>query len=120
VSGDGRRFVAQATSDIHSAVADPGPPLYAFPRGRVIFSEPFPYDAYFDDDPMSIWTALPTGDMIQLALPERVLEPRTNVSGFLYFPRLARNVSSVDFTATLTDDCTGAPVAALTIPFVVQ
>ena len=42
------------------------------------------------------------------------------MSGFLYFPRLARNVPSVDFTATLTDDRTAAPVAALTIPFVVQ
>ena len=59
-------------------------------------------------------------DNIQLALPERVLEPRINVSGFLYFRRLARNVPSVDFAATLTDDRTGAPVAALTIPFVVQ
>ncbi len=113
VSGDGRRFVAQAASDIHSAVAHAGPPSYAFP-------DPFFYDLYVSDDPESMWTALPTSDMIQLALPERVLEPRTNVSGFLYFPRLARDVSSVDFTATLADDRTGALVATLTIPFIAR
>ena len=120
VSGDGRRFVAQAASDIHSAVANAGPPSYAFPRGYVVLSDPFFYDLYVSDDPESMWIALPTSDMIQLALPERVLEPRTTVSGFLYFPRLARNVSSVDFTATLADDRTGAPVATLTIPFVAR
>jgi hypothetical protein len=130
VSGDGRRFVAQAPSEVHGAVAEPGPPVYAFPRtyvvstrdgaGRVLLYEPFPYGPYFNYYPGATWTELPTGDMIQLALPERALEPRTNVTGFLYFPKLARNAGSVDLTAALVDARTSAPVATLTIPFVVR
>ena len=86
----------------------------------MILSEPFPYDPFFDYFPGSTWTELPTRDMIQLALPERVLAPGTNAAGFVYFPRVSRNVSSADFTAALVDDRTGAPVATLAIPFVTR
>ncbi|OLB97734.1 MAG: hypothetical protein AUH30_09795 [Candidatus Rokubacteria bacterium 13_1_40CM_68_15] len=130
VSGDGRRFATLAPGEVHGTVADPGPPAYAYsrgvfvarrePGGRVILSEPFPYDPFFDYFPGSTWTELPTRDMIQLALPERVLAPGTNAAGFVYFPRVSRNVSSADFTAALVDDRTGAPVATLAIPFVTR
>jgi len=130
VSGDGRRFVALAPGEVHGAVADPGLPVYAYPRsvfvmrrdggGRVLVTDPFPYDPFFDAFPAVTWTELPTHDMIQLALPERVLAPGTNVTGFVYFPRVPRGLTSADFTAALVADRTGAPVATLTIPFVVD
>ena len=129
-SGDGRRFVALAPGEVHGAVADPGLPVYAYPRsvfvmkrdggGRVLVTDPFPYDPFFDAFPAVTWTELPTHDMIQLALPERVLAPGTNVTGFVYFPRVPRGLTSADFTAALVADRTGAPVATLTIPFVVD
>jgi hypothetical protein len=130
VSGDGRRFAARAPREVYGAVVNEGPPAYAYSRGvfmtrrdggrSVIVLDAFPFDPFFDSFPAATWTELPTPDMIRLALPEGVLAPRTNAAGFLYFPRVPRKVSSADFTAALVADHTGAPVATLTIPFVVD
>src|SRR2546428_1812414 len=73
VSSDGRRFAALAPGEVHGAVANPGPPAYAYSRGvfvarrdsggRVILSDPFLYDPFFDYFPESTWTELPTREM---------------------------------------------------------
>jgi len=130
VSSDGRRFAAVAPGEVHGAVADSGPPAYAYSRGvfvtrrdggrRLIVLDGFPFDPFFDSYPGPTWTELPTPDMIRLALPEGVLAPQTNAAGFVYFPRVPRKVSSVNFAAALRADRTGAPVATLTIPFVLD
>src|ERR1043166_7918995 len=130
VSGDGRRFAALAPVEVHGAVVDPGPPPYAYASGvfvtrrdaggRVIVLDGFPFDPFFHAFPGATWIELPTPDMIWLALPVGVLAPRTNVAGFVYFPRLPRNVSSADFAAAFVNDRTGATVATLAIPFVVD
>ena len=130
VSKDGRRFTALAPGEVHGAVVNPGPPAYAYSHGvfvargdggrRVIVLDGFPFDPFFDSFPGATWTELPTPDMIRLALPEGALAPRTNAAGFVYFPRVPRKTSSADFSAALVADRTGAPVATLTIPFVVD
>jgi len=130
VSRDGRRFIALAPAEVHGAVVNPGPPPYAYSsgvfltrrdgNGRVIMFDAFPFDPYFNSFPGATWTELPTPDMIRLALPEGVLAPRTNAAGFVYVPRIPRNVSSADFAAAFVNDHTGATVATLAIPFVMD
>ena len=63
---------------------------------------------------------LPTGDMVQMALPERVLEPGARAEGFLYFDRVDRKAKRVDFTARLVNATSGDQIGTITIPFVVD
>jgi hypothetical protein len=126
----GQRFAPRAPFEVEGYVSEllPG---YASPRpvhpgfyvlrdapGRAVVFDPFWYDPLFD-----AWrwasVALPTADMVQMALPERVVEPHGRATGFVYFERV-RKVARVDFTARLVDDRSGEPLATLTIPFVLE
>ena len=135
IAADGVRFVARSPYDIRGVVVEPAPAALAYPRfsfgvgsgirrgwglGLVgpIYYDPFYYDNYFY--PPDVRVELPTLDMIQMALPERVLDPGERVSGFLYFDRVPRKAGRVDFVARLVDGSTGQPTGAITIPFEVR
>jgi hypothetical protein len=131
VSPDGPRFAARAPFEIDGYIPEPawgyypyGPYVRPYPRyyavrnpaGRLVMADPFWYDPFYDPYGF-VSVPLPTADMVQLALPERVLEPRGRATGFVYFDRVSK-VSRVDFTARLVDDRTGAPHVTIVIPFV--
>jgi hypothetical protein len=64
------------------------------------------------------WTgALPTVDMIELALPEGVLEPGGRVSGFLYFETLHREAEDPVFEFDLVDARSFLTFGVIRIPF---
>lgn len=65
---------------------------------------------------------LPTQEMIELAIPEGVIEPKGRVSGFLYFPSLeqADAGDEVTFSASLVNARTDASFGRLGVPFVVE
>ena len=130
VGPEGRRFAARAPFEVQGYVADPGAG-YAYPRypypypyfirdslGRPVAFDPFWYDPFYDFGRFPS-VSLPTGDMVQLALPERVVEPHGRATGFVYFERVQK-VPRVDFTARLLDDRSGQPIGTVTIPFVLD
>jgi hypothetical protein len=128
VDAGGRRFAARGPFEVRGAVAEPLP-LYAFPRGpflvrdiagRPVLVDPFWYDPFYLDFPRYRWVDLPTGDMVQLALPEKVVEPGARVSGFVYFEPLERAASPLTLTVRLVDDRRGEPFATAAIPFVLK
>lgn len=61
---------------------------------------------------------LPTEDMLSLALPEGVLKPGGEVSGFLYFHRVDEDASRVKFKANFDNARSGSDVAAIAVPLV--
>lgn len=65
---------------------------------------------------------LPTQDMIELAIPEGVIQPQGQVSGFLYFPELdaAEQGDHITLTANLVDAQQNDPFGRITIPFVMD
>lgn len=79
----------------------------------------FPFDEFYYSTyyPRFVRIELPTGDMIQKALPEGVLEPGGSISGFLYFENVGSDVKRVDFTADLVNAATGRHFGAVRIPF---
>lgn len=145
LAGDGRTYAALPPFEITGSVSEPagyaavpwygfGPPYlppyhyrpwpYPFRRwpydhpGWSAFPEvldPWYYDRYY---PVYREVPLPTGDMVQKALPEGVVEPGSSVSGFLYFEDIGRARGGVTFTADITDARTGERVTTIRIPFV--
>lgn len=65
---------------------------------------------------------LPTQEMIELAIPEGVIEPQGRVSGFLYFPALeqAGEGDRVTFSVKLVDAGSGTAFGRVAIPFVLE
>jgi hypothetical protein len=61
---------------------------------------------------------LPTADMVRKAIPEGVLNPGGEVSGFLYFQRVSPEANTLDLQATLVDAMTHDQLAELRLPFV--
>lgn len=131
---DGRTFAALPPFEIAGSVSEPVPYASAawagfafgspWPSGRLgwAFGGPFwatgpYYDPYYPAFPHVV---LPTGDMVQKALPERTLEPGGRLTGFLYFEDVPRNARSVTFTMQLVEPGTPAPVGSIRIPFVVD
>lgn len=89
--------------------------------GWAIFNGPFPYrPTYYGTYAVQFEKInLPSGDMIQKALPEGVLSPGGRVSGFLYFEPAA-DVKRLTFTLRLIDATTGEDLGPIEIPFVVK
>jgi hypothetical protein len=125
----GQTFAARSPFEVVGHVAEPAgwyasPRFYAGPfvvrdvRGRPFLIDPLWDDPFFYG-PAFTSVELPSGDMVQLALPERVVEPHGSATGFLYFERV-RKVPGVDLSARLVDDRSGQPVVTLTVPFVVD
>jgi hypothetical protein len=75
--------------------------------------DPFYYDTYYPQ-----WQVnLPTSEMIELAIPEGVIEPGGSVSGFLYFQPISGDLDRVTFKADLMDGDDGQRLGALELPF---
>jgi len=119
VSANGRRLGARSPYEITGYTFErawspfivAGPPLGPYAWRRWGWDDP-----YYYSDPW-VRVPLPTADMVAMALPETVVAPGGRVTGFLYFDRLGRGVTSVDFTARLADT-SGARLGVVTIPFV--
>lgn len=80
--------------------------------------DPLYYQRYYPR-----WSVdLPTQDMIELAIPEGVIEPKGQVSGFLYFPELdaAERGDRVTLTARLVDAQQNQQLGRITIPFMME
>jgi hypothetical protein len=95
------------------------------PYHRAYYPQLGPWDDRWPMDPMYYeasyphWQIpLPTTDMLERALPEGVLEPNGQVSGFVYFPRLPPDVTSATLRIALQDADTGATLGTIEIPFV--
>jgi hypothetical protein len=121
VADDGRRFAAVPPFNVRGVVSSTGPPVYA-PYGPFygyphLGVQPFYYDAYWPY--WYRWVTLPTGDMVQMALREGVLQPGDRSTGFLYFERVdeARHVT---FQARLSVPGSDDRGVSITIPFVVD
>ncbi len=93
----------------------PGIPIY---EGYYPSAYPY-YDRYY---PQFLEIQLPTGDMIQKALPEGVLMPGSRITGFLYFENVDSDVPVVDFTMQLVESVNGDGRAfgVVRIPFQVE
>ncbi len=126
VRADGRRLVAIPPFEIRGTVAEPidvpYPAFYSswfFVGHRHFVYDPFwgPFYSY----PSFAYVPLPTGDMIQKAIPETVVEPGGRVQGFVYFPLLRKeDRGPMAFTADLVDARTQQRFATVTIPFVAE
>lgn len=62
---------------------------------------------------------MPSGDMVQKALPEGVIAPGGRVSGFVFFEKV-EDVRRVTFVARLIDAGTGEQFGEVALPFVVE
>lgn len=132
VTADGTRIVPRSPYDIGGVATEQAPAGLAYPRvsvgvglgvsrgGRLRygFGDPFWYDDYYY--PMTVIVALPTADMVQMALAERVLQPGERAEGFLYFERVDRKAKRIDFTMQIVDASSGAQLGTVAIPFVVD
>lgn len=97
-------------------------PYYApYWRGLRPWGSPWAYDPLYYDRYYTYWqTPLPTGDMLEMAIPEGVIEPQGSIRGFLYFQRLNKDLRTVTFKADLVNAQTGRTFGTITIPFVVK
>lgn len=79
--------------------------------------DPFYYQRFYPR-----WQVdLPTRDMVEHAIPEGVVEPKGQVSGYFYFPSLdAADAERLTFTAELVDAKTDTAFGSLSIPFVLN
>jgi hypothetical protein len=96
------------------------PYLSSYYPGMSLYYGPYAYDWFYYHRyyPVFRRVQLPTGDMIQKALPEGVLEPQGRVSGFLYFEEVSSDISRVDFRADIINAQTDQQFAEISIPFV--
>lgn len=89
----------------------PGVPVWA--------ASPWRYDPYYYNRVWADWPVqLPTRDMRERAVPAGVLQPGGRVSGFLYFPKLPRDTTTVTFKQNLVDSRTQKTIAEVEVPFV--
>jgi hypothetical protein len=79
---------------------------------------PWHFNALYYDTYYPRWTVrLPTEDMLEMAIPEGVIDAGGSLSGFLYFPDLDEDLQRVVFKANLSGAREGKPLAALQVPF---
>lgn len=97
------------------------PHLRAYYPGLRPWISPFDVDRAFWSRHATAWreVALPTADMVQMALPEGVLEPGGVVTGYVYFERLTRDPAEVnlEYRVVTTD---GRDLGRASLPFVVR
>jgi hypothetical protein len=85
----------------------------------LVLADPFLLDRAFYDTMVPVFrrVRLPTGDMVQKALPEGILAPGSKVAGFLYFEDVKEG-PGVTLSANLIDASTQAEIGKISIPFV--
>jgi len=86
------------------------------------YPDTFAYDPYYNDYYYQYWqtVGLPTERMIELALPEGVVEPGGEVSGWVYVELIDPKVESATFRMDLVNADTGRLFGEIKIPFLVQ
>lgn len=98
-------------------------PYYApyYPGLRPYYGA-FPFDQFYYDRYYPTWIniQLPTGDMVQKALPEGVLDAGGRVTGYLYFQNVKREAGMVEFTDELVNAASGETFGVVRIPFEVE
>jgi hypothetical protein len=96
------------------------PYLSPYYPGMPYYYGPYVYDSFYYNRyyPVFVRVQLPTGDMLQKALPEGVLEPQGRITGFLYFEHVSNDVARVDFRADMINAQTNQQLATVSIPFV--
>lgn len=110
----GRRFPGTgfAVSPMYS-------PLYP---GFPVAGTSFPHDPLYYSHYGSFWRTadLPTNAMLELALPEGVLDPGGSVQGYLYFEKVDPDVPRVRFRMDVVNAGRGNEIGMIEIPFVVS
>ena len=77
----------------------------------------FPYDPDYYQLYFGYWpSSLPTRSMLEQAIPEGVLGDGGHLSGFLYFPRVKKNVQAVSFQFQLQDAKTKQDIGKVEVP----
>ena len=99
-------------------------PYYAtvYPNATA-WNRPFAWDPLYYDNTFGFWeqTALPTPAMLARALPEGVVEPGGEVTGFVYFEDLDLSEDErVGFRFDIVNARTGREIATASMPFVVD
>lgn len=99
--------------------------FYAYPYYRFYgpgfnyWADDWGWDGAWYGSSYRYWSRdLPTADMVRKAIPEGVLNPGGEVSGYLYFPLLAGDSKTVELQAVLMDANTHQQFGVLNIPFV--
>ena len=89
--------------------------------GIPVWASPWRYNRYYYNREWAEWPIqLPTRDMRDQAIPAGVLQPGGRVSGFLYFPKLPRETTSVTFKQNVIDSGTQKTLAMVKVPFVYE
>lgn len=89
-------------------------------HGLAVWGGPLWFDAPYYGANYGLWPAAqPDEDVLRRALPEGVLEPGGQVSGFLYFANQPKGAELV-FLATLMDAGNGQVFGTIQIPFTVK
>lgn len=89
--------------------------------GVPVWGSPWRYNRYYYRRVWTEWPVqLPTRDMRDEAIPAGVLQPGGRVSGFLYFPKLPRETTTVTFKQSIIDSDTQKTLAKVEVPFVYQ
>ena len=79
--------------------------------------DPLYYDTYYSE---LVQIQLPTDDMLERALPEGVLDPGGEVTGFLYMQNVGEQTARLEFQYNVIDASTGEQFASIEIPFVTE
>lgn len=99
--------------------------FYPYPAYRMYGSaynfwpDNFGWDAAWYNSAYQYWSReLPTADMLRKAIPEGVLNPGGEVSGYLYFQLVPSDANMLDLQSKLFDATTHDPLATLDLPFI--
>lgn len=133
VSPTGGRYAALAPFAIRGTEVEPlsrydldgfyvAPHLSRYYPWARVYDGHFPYDGAYHRryHPSYIRIDLPTGDMVQKALPEGVLSPGGRITGYLYFENVEEDDRRVDLRMPLIDAVSGQSFGMVSIPFVVD
>jgi hypothetical protein len=79
----------------------------------------FPYDPDYYQTYFGYWPgSLPTRSMLEQAIPEGVIGDGGHISGFLYFPRVKKEIRDVRFEFQLVDAKTKQEIGKIEIPLI--
>jgi hypothetical protein len=122
-SSEGISYASLSPYEIQSPyrrfVAPLGTPLTPFYYPPVDRWNRFDFEPYYDMY-YGYPGPFPSGDMLDRAIPEGILEPNGSIRGFLYFPRISKDGYPLRFRALLIDADTGRTFGEIEIPLVAR